>query len=372
MFRIHLKFGGLPLAILLTAAAVCSAQVKQDLQEHFPQMVTRIVAALQPTSGEHALIRFDPTLMPGLPQGLKAALEPRHVTVDLLEYGPAPAFEARLNRADIYIWLPEGSRTRPAAQMQAFHDWLAAGKGRQIHFHWGDGTRGLDGLNMAHNAVFDSVYLAALDVDYSELDRVQDSAIAKLKSGEIRVTTPAGTDIRFRIGDRPVTKQNGDASQQTASKAKAVIGRETELPAGAVRVAPLEESVHGTIVLPSARFGDRVVNNLTMTFEKGKISRFTADSGADAFRTALSQSSALNYFRELGIGFNPKLKTPKGQQAIPYYGYGAGIVRLSLGNNEELGGAVRGSGVRWLLFEDATVTVGETVIVRNGKLQPMP
>jgi hypothetical protein len=370
MFETRMKFGFLPLAIILDGTLLCGAQEEPDLVEHYPQMVNRIVAALRPSRGEHALVRFDSSLMPGLPRDLKAALVRRQVTVDLLKYGPASDFEKRLNQADIYVWLPAGSGTRPPAQTQALHDWLVAGKGRQVHFHWGDGTRGLDGLNLSHNATYDSVYLSALDIDYAELDRSQESVVVKLKSGEVRVTTPAGTDIRFRAGARPFTKQNGDASKAAASEAGAVIGREIELPAGAIRVAPLEESVNGTIVLPSARFGGSVVKNLAIAFEKGRITQFTADSGEDAFRATLSQSSALNYFRELGIGFNPKLKTPKGHHAIPYYGYGAGIIRLSLGNNEELGGAVRGDGVRWLLFEDATVTVGEAVIVRDGKLQP--
>ena len=53
---------------------------------------------------------------------------------------------------------------------------------------------------------------------------------------------------------------------------------------------------------------------------------------------------------------------------IPYYGYGAGVVRLSLGDNSELGGNVTGGYVRWNFFVDTTVTVGDEVWVRDGKL----
>jgi hypothetical protein len=55
---------------------------------------------------------------------------------------------------------------------------------------------------------------------------------------------------------------------------------------------------------------------------------------------------------------------------IPYAGYGAGVVRLSLGDNTELGGKVQGGASRWLFFPDATVTVGSTVLVKDGRLQP--
>jgi hypothetical protein len=53
---------------------------------------------------------------------------------------------------------------------------------------------------------------------------------------------------------------------------------------------------------------------------------------------------------------------------IPYYGYGAGVVRLSLGDNSELGGNVKGGYVRWNFFVDTTVAVGAQVWIKDGKL----
>ena len=46
-----------------------------------------------------------------------------------------------------------------------------------------------------------------------------------------------------------------------------------------------------------------------------------------------------------------------------------GAVRLSLGDNTELGGMVGGGYVRWNFFTDATVTVGNDVWVRAGKMK---
>jgi hypothetical protein len=81
------------------------------------------------------------------------------------------------------------------------------------------------------------------------------------------------------------------------------------------------------------------------------------------------RSPAASRFREFCLGFNPKLVVPAGESSLPYYGYGAGVVRMSLGDNTELGGNVRGGVVRWLFFPDATVRVGSSVIVLDGKLQ---
>jgi hypothetical protein len=53
---------------------------------------------------------------------------------------------------------------------------------------------------------------------------------------------------------------------------------------------------------------------------------------------------------------------------IGYYGYGAGIVRLGIGNNGELGGAVSGRYFRWRdLLTDCTVTIDGEVWLKDGK-----
>jgi hypothetical protein len=72
-------------------------------------------------------------------------------------------------------------------------------------------------------------------------------------------------------------------------------------------------------------------------------------------------------FREFAMGMNPLLAVPERGPWIPYYGYGSGVVRLSLGDNTELGGNVGGGYVRWNFFTDLTVTVGDHVWVRSGR-----
>lgn len=71
---------------------------------------------------------------------------------------------------------------------------------------------------------------------------------------------------------------------------------------------------------------------------------------------------------KLGVGFNPLLAIPEGEEWIPYYGYGDAVVRLSLGDNTELGGSVGGGYVRWNFFADATVTAGGEIWVEDGRL----
>jgi hypothetical protein len=210
---------------------------------------------------------------------------------------------------------------------------------------------------------------ALLETDYEALAAHQRRFAAALRTGELRVTSPEGTDIRFRVGDRPVNLQDGDASKARAEGGVLLIDREIELPAGAVRVAPLEETVRGRVAFPPSQWGGRPVQGLKLVFVAGKVVSVSAAAGEEAVRREMDGAGpAGRSFREFALGFNPLLAVPEERPWIPYYGYGAGVVRLSLGDNSELGGNVSGGYVRWNFFVNTTVTVDGEVWVRNGRL----
>jgi len=219
-----------------------------------------------------------------------------------------------------------------------------------------------------HTPAYDPVYASALDIDYGELGQRQEKAIALLRSGEVRVTTPDGTDLRFRVGDRPFNKQDGDASKARMASARVRVDREIELPAGVVRVAPIESSANGVLAIPKARFGDAIVTGARLEIVNGVVVKASAQTGNEALQAFLTSAPGASRFREFGLGFNPKLVVPAGSTALPYYGYGDAVVRLSLGDNQEIGGEVRGGGVRWLFFPKTTVAVGSSTLVKDGKL----
>jgi leucyl aminopeptidase (aminopeptidase T) len=215
------------------------------------------------------------------------------------------------------------------------------------------------------------VYDSALrTTDYDSLGAHQRAFAQAARSAEVRVQTRAGTDLWFRIGDRPVTRQDGDASTARARAARNLIDREVELPAGAIRVAQIEETVNGRIVFPTSTWAGEKVEGLSMTIRRGQVIDWQATTGRDAVERELAQAGPpARWFREFALGFNPLLAIPQaGERWIPYYGYGAGVVRLSLGDNTELGGRIGGGYVRWNFFTDATVFVGSEVWVRDGRL----
>ena len=273
-----------------------------------------------------------------------------------------------LSEVDAAVMMPGASTMHPV--YAGLQDVLRRGRGRTVHFHWA-GAYALDGTLMGQTPEYDAFYQHVLnETDYTALAAAQVGFELAMRGGEVRVTTPAGTDLSFRIGDRPVTKQDGNASAARAARALNLIDREVELPAGAIRVAPLEASVDGVIAFPPSVWGETTVHGLVLTFESGRVVDARAERGLDAVLAEMdSAGDAGRAFREFALGFNPLLAIPEqGDPWIPYYGYGAGVVRLSLGDNSELGGAVGGGYVRWNFFTDATVTIDGDVWVEGGGL----
>jgi hypothetical protein len=273
-----------------------------------------------------------------------------------------------LKDVDASVMLPGANPSHPV--YGALQDLMRAGHGRTIHFHWLQNSSALPlaGQPLPPVHALEAAYQRALfDADYDALAAHQRRFEQAMRDGEVRVTSSAGTDIRFRIGDRPVNFQNGDASAARTDKGVVLIDREIELPAGAIRVAPLEDSVHGTIAFPPSQWSGRAVTGLKLTFEEGKAVAVSADSGQEAVESEMAAAgTAGRAFREFALGFHPLLAVPEKNPWIPYYGYGAGVVRLSLGDNSELGGNVSGGYVRWNFFTDTTVTIDGDMWVRNG------
>jgi hypothetical protein len=281
--------------------------------------------------------------------------------------GPLPEF-------DVAVALPGASSL--SADYRAAHAALS-GRRRAVHFHW----RGLDpspsawavpGHPLPPDDVIDRVYeTAVLGSDCRALGQAMQRFAFALRRDPARVTTPLGTDLRFEVRDRPVNVQDGDASAARAERARVRVDRDVEIPCGVLRVAPIEETVSGVIAFPPARWGGVDLGSVKMKFDKGRVIEiFSPPGGGAAVEAELERGGrGARSFREFALGFNPALSVPAKDRWIPYYGYGAGVVRLSLGDNTELGGSVGGGYVRWNFFTDATVEVGRAVWVQSGALQ---
>ena len=373
-------------ALLSAAPLLAQPRLTMDWEAMAEQLVTQ----LAPAPGEKILLvarpgQFDELIPPlryalmragAIDLGVIDVIEEPYPTVwdgDLLARSNDAAravYREMFRDFDGAIMLP-GARPDHAVYA-ALQDLLHEGIGRTIHFHWTQNGSAfpLPGQPMPGQAVIDATYQRALlKTDYAGLTAVQETFVEAMRGAEARVTSPLGTDLRFRIADRPVNFGDGNASKARTDQGVILIDREIELPSGAIRVAPIEESVNGVIVFPPSQWDGRPVTGLTVRIENGGVAGMTAESGQEAAEAELAGvPEEARAFREFALGFNPLLAVPERNPWIPYYGYGAGIVRLSLGDNSELGGTVTGGYVRWNFFTDTTVTVGDEVWVRDGQL----
>ncbi len=370
----------------LTAASLrLSAQPQPPrLTLDYPAIARRLVAQLALKPGERVMslahpgmfedllphIRYEVMKAGGVDLGVVSVLRepwPDSFDPQIVLRG---ARESRAHYKDMFrnvdaaIMMPGATTAHPA--YLAMQDWLkedlSEKRGRRtIHFHWVENGSAyeLPGQPLPPRFAIDALYQRALlDTDYKALADKERAFATELRRGTVHLRSPRGTDLRFRIGDRPVNLQDGDASQARASQARVLIDKEIELPAGVVRVAPLEESVDGVVAFPTSQWDGRPVEGLILRFARGRVVEVTAASGKNAVEAEMTRAGdAGKAFREFALGLNPLLAVPDRGSWIPYYGYGTNVVRLSLGDNSELGGKVGGGYVRWNFFTDVTVTI---------------
>lgn len=342
----------------------------------YEKCAKRIADALRLDRGESVLLKLDPRVFVPLVEPVQKEIRNggAHISGVILSEETTGSCDEELtslralfNNTDVFIWLPELRQGNRPAVARALVEWLDARRGRAVHFHWHSGSYPIGFHELPSQDLIDRMYLSALDVNPQDLDRQHRRAIERLRAGPVRVTTPEGTDISFVVGDRPFSSQIGDASRDRMASARTRIDRDVELPAGVLRVAPIESSANGAIFLERWRPILTEGRNLFLRFINGHV----AIQGVNADRIDQELCAAggdARMFREFALGFNPTLAVPRECPFIAYYGYGSGVVRLSLGDNEEMGGANRGGGVYWNFIHNATVTAGSHTLVRDGVL----
>ena len=379
----------------LAAAAAVTLAAQPRLTIDYDAMARTIVARLALAPGERVIsvahpgtfadlippLRYEVMKAGGIDLGVIDVLqEPVPASFDpaVLQKGARESragYKAMFRDVDAAIMMPGANTSHPA--YLAMQDWLkddlAEHRGRRtIHFHWVEAGSAYPIARAAPSAaVRDRCALSARTRRHRlhRPCRIAAPVCGRVEDGRGPHHVALWNDLRFRAGDRPVNPQDGNASRARAAAGVVLIDKEIELPAGAIRVAPLEDSVNGVIAFPPSQWDGRAVEGLKLRFARGRVVEITAASGREAVDAEMQAAGdAGRAFREFALGFNPLLAVPERGPWITYYGYGSGVVRLSLGDNSELGGAVTGGYVRWNFFTDVTVTVGSTTWVRGGRM----
>ena len=350
--------------------------------------VARLIVhdSLKTQPGEKVIIHADPTYFPALTEQVRIELVRAgavELSVSMVNSGGLEAVRRSHRRredpglvemedsamasmfdlADIYIWLPTFWLINPGQTEKILKTW----PGRSIHFHWV-----IDPNDPVEFRILSEMYEKALFIDYSALDSRQQELIATLRDCSVHITNPAGTDLTFTLKEAHFHRGNGQASQEFISsyaRPGSARDREVELPAGAIRTVDITNT-QGRLVCADETFFGRQVGTLTYNFQDGRITSVESQHHNDYVQAVWGiQTGDKDRIGEFNLGVSPGLTLlPEYPKTAPYFGYGDGVIRLSLGDNQESGGDVISSYHHWLFLTDATVQANGKTLVERGKL----
>ncbi len=147
----------------------------------------------------------------------------------------------------------------------------------------------------------------AIKVDYAKMTELGKKIAPRLERGSrVHLTSRTGTDLKFEITKRTVHIQDGIVDQEDVERGLV----STQLPSGKVEVAPLEDSAHGTVVFDAPRaLKGRMVRDLRLSFEKGKIVQYSAKKFEEVFREVFEATKGdRENIAQLAIGLNPRVE----------------------------------------------------------------
>src|SRR2546425_2151457 len=198
--------------------------------------------------------------------------------------------------------------------------------------------------------------------DPEEMSSHSESLLSAMTGdGEVRVTTPFGTDLRFRLDKRPVDYSNGLATEEKAER-----GEVAFLPAGGVEVSAAEDSAEGKIVYDvTIRAEKGLVQGLSLRIAQGRIKEVSAKSGKEIFEASplRKRTGDENRFAFFGFGLNPKLRHGFTQDDKVLGG-----VTIGFGDNIDKGGKNVASGGEWASVNKTKIKMIGERIMEDGRL----
>ena len=173
----------------------------------------------------------------------------------------------------------------------------------------------------------------SLNVDHFEIGRIAGRLAPIIEKGtDARITSPSGTDLRFKFKGRPVHVHDGILDKSDLERGTLA---ET-LPAGAIENAPDEDSANGTLVydLPNALSG-KMLKSLRFEFKNGRVVKYSAEQNQEVFGSQYDTAIGdKDRFANVVVGLNPRAE----HIGIFTDRIVKGTVSVSIGVNSGIGG----------------------------------
>ena len=180
--------------------------------------------------------------------------------------------------------------------------------------------------------ITDGVFLMGLDADYERIRKACADVLDQVAGAEtVRVTSPQGTDITFRPGDREWLEDTGIVHDP---------GAFSNLPAGEVFVAP--ETADGRVVvdgtiMPHGQLDEG--QTVAFTVEDGAVTSFEDDDLRAEVEAAEEAAGEDAYnLAELGIGTNVAVTELVGSVLLDEKA--GGTVHIAIGDDHGIGGDI--------------------------------
>ncbi|WP_028603827.1 hypothetical protein [Ottowia thiooxydans] len=374
--------------------------------EAIAQKVVRRILAVQPS--ERVLISADPYYGGAALEAVRCEIQ-RAGAIELasiLHWSPAvgamrlpsgrhpdgerdkaetEAMKQLFSCADVFILLMNDRRRayRTVSTSQSDEVVTACKNVRSAHLHWFQDPRFPDPshpVNLLHDRVNEK---AIIELDYDWMRHMMERMAEMIRGRELRLTDDAGTDLRFRAGLNFHTNY-GDASRERMARFSSGRDREEEVPVGSFRFIPEPGSAQGRVMFPRRTDGEAMAlgrgfdvhpftsAGLAFEFRDGRAVSVQTEGDQQALDKAwAAESGDKDMLGEIIIGCNPLLTPVPGSSFLPHYGFGAGVVRLILGDNLLSGGQFQSSFHRWLTWSNATLEVEGRPLIERGRQIPL-
>ncbi len=212
-----------------------------------------------------------------------------------------------------------------------------------------------------------AIFWKGVNTDYTKLEAKARSVKASLSGGkEVQITNPNGTDLKFRIENRPVFVSDGIISTEDIQTGFAA--SQVYLPAGEVYVAPVKGTAEGKVFVDRFFYQGKEITGLALVFHEGRLTSMTAKSGLEPLKAIYDAASAgKEEFAYIDIGINPDVVNKPGTKMVSWVP--AGMVTIGVGNNVWAGGENSNPLGLPFFLPGSTVAVDGNILVEKGILK---
>jgi leucyl aminopeptidase (aminopeptidase T) len=198
--------------------------------------------------------------------------------------------------------------------------------------------------------------------DYTEVKQYTERLAELIRqAGQIRFTTPKGSDFRISVEDRPCFTLTGTATKK---------GSFTAFPDGEVALSPVEGSAEGVLVDPIS-IEHKDLGILRESFGRvevsaGKVVSMTGSRAAERFFKVLEEfGDTAKNIAEFAVGTNPACRPFTSLREAKKT---RGTCHVAVGDSGSLGGKVVSPLHVDLIFDHPNVYADERMILQESRI----